>query len=105
MMDATTPTKLCDYVCQQLFSQEKHAVDSAPLDAQKMDLFAKDPNQLSLGVLPFKMTPECTERIPKILANLHATIESHDVQVLKYTRYGKGRIKEFGMSPDSYVQV
>lgn len=56
--------------------------------------------------IPFDLaTDELQSAVREARTHLKASIDSHDLRVLQYAGYGKDLIKQFQVSPDSYVQM
>ena len=95
MVDATTPSRLCDYIIQQSITASQSVNDD--VDGRTT---VPDPTPL-----PITLPNDLKILAQDTLGDLHKQISAHDVQVLNYTRYGKGFVKSQRMSPDSFVQM
>ena len=96
MTDATTPARLCEYICENANSHKKieNATVLAVADLQDTPKH-----------VPVKLDSKLKQDIERINKKLFSEISNHDVQVVNYTRYGKGFIKKQSLSPDSFVQM
>lgn len=79
MVDATTPARLCDFVCSKMETES----------------FLRDPvshskNNFKAEYLNFQLTDSLKKSITETKKKLLGQISKHDLQTLKYAKYGKG---------------
>ena len=92
MMDGTQTLKLNEYVCDSMFNDK-----------------IKWTTGLEYTTVPEELTFEINDAVADNI--LHAEshianeIAKHEVAVWSYDKYGKNLIKQFKLSPDSYVQM
>ncbi|KAI3635423.1 hypothetical protein MIR68_006061 [Amoeboaphelidium protococcarum] len=94
MFDATTPARLCDYICQQSLTYIQQPLQTS--DGVKLP---------SVSPLNIQCPPELSKAVEDSVQCLKQHVLEHDVQVLNYQRYGKGFVKKLLMSPDSFLQM
>jgi carnitine O-acetyltransferase len=93
MMDGTPTHRLNDFICHVL---KNNQVDHGASQAQSLqapeEITFQQPEQVASAV----------EAAKKQFAELR---DAHDLKVLSYQGFGKGLIKRFKSSPDSFVQM
>eukprot|EP00158_Paraphelidium_tribonemae_P006362 Partr_v1_DN27789_c0_g1_i2_m66970 putative carnitine len=96
MMDATTPARLCDFICEMTAS-------SPPL--HKSDPFLASRENSTKSPLICKLDATLLKEIEITKKVLLKEINTRDLQTLNYQSYGKDLIKTFKCSPDSFTQL
>lgn len=94
MMDGTPTHRLNDYVNMVIFSNQ--------LDLSDTRIRAELPKPVSLQ---FHINSAVTNEIDRAVADFEKVMSLHNLKVQAYQGYGKGLIKQFGCSPDAYVQM
>jgi carnitine O-acetyltransferase len=96
MFDATVPARMCDYILDRCFQECPPSVQSS-LDDKRVGV--------PVEWLQFDLNAEISQSIQEAKSNLDKAIGAHDLRVLQYAGYGKELIKQFQVSPDSFVQM
>src|SRR5699024_8095127 len=93
MMDGTQTHRLNDYVNDVIFNKK---IDFPEAVDQNIAL----PEQIK-----FNVNAEIQNSIDTAINDFNAVIGEHELSVWAFKGYGKGLIKKFKCSPDSYIQM
>ncbi|KAK5959829.1 carnitine O-acetyltransferase CAT2 PWA37_002894 [Arxiozyma heterogenica] len=108
-MDGTPTLFLNTFICQDLMklNQSEFLNDiSKPigLDNSEVSSFSSSSTSYQPKLLKFTLSPTIKNSITDAKAKFDSLMAEHDLNVWKYQKYGKNFIKQFKMSPDSYIQ-
>lgn len=96
-MDGTPTLFLNNHVCKKLHE----------LDPEKFVAEIRNPSS-NLDQTPehlsFVVTPSISTAIKNAQENFKKVVGQHELRVWHYVRYGKTAIKNFGFSPDAFIQ-
>ena len=94
MMDGTSTHRLNDYVCGVLKNKTIDHGDSKPKS-----------NLPKVEEITFEVNDATAKAVEAAKKQFAEVIATRDLKVLNYQGYGKGLIKKFKSSPDSFVQM
>lgn len=92
MMDGTQTLKLNEYVCDLMFNDKLNYTTGVE--------FTGAPEELT-----FEINDVVADNILHAESHIANEIAKHEVAVWLFDKYGKNLIKQFKLSPDSYVQM
>lgn len=101
LMDATPTGRLCEWILKYSpppSSLSPLPAEPSPPGTAAVSLFAV-PEQLRFHLEGMRAAIQLAEH------RVDQLIQKHEVQVLAYAGYGKHLIKQFGVSPDAFVQL
>ena len=111
-MDGTPTLFLNTFICQDLMklNQNDFLNDiNKPFNLDNSESSSSSSSSSSSTsyqpeLLKFTLSPTIKKSIIDAKSKFDSLISEHDLNVWKYQKYGKNFIKQFKMSPDSYIQ-